>query len=92
MPIVPLSHLYGWSIVVYKMFIIVARTRLIARNPQTQLNQLVQLSEVLDGTDHLRGVAVLVVARRKRRAWLRQRLRHFHLRFLAVFFICNDTG
>jgi len=30
-----------------------------AKNPQTQLNQLVQLSEVLDGADHLRGVAVL---------------------------------
>ena len=32
---------------------------------------LVQLSEVLDGADHLRGVAVLVVARRKRRAGIR---------------------
>ena len=32
---------------------------------------LVQLSEVLDGADHLRSVAVLVVARRKRRAGLR---------------------
>ena len=44
-----------------KMFIIAARTRLSAKNPQTQLNQLVQLSEVLDGADHLRGVGVLVV-------------------------------
>ena len=34
---------------------------MLPQNPQTQLNQLVQLSEVLDGADHLRGVGVLVV-------------------------------
>jgi len=39
---------------------------------------LVQLSEVLDGADHLRGVAVLVVARRKRRAGLLKHFNHLH--------------
>ena len=44
---------------------------MLPQNPQSLVNQLVQLSEVLDGADHLAGVAVLVVARRKRRAGLR---------------------
>ena len=34
---------------------------MLPQNPQSLTNQLVQLSEVLDGADHLRGVAVLVV-------------------------------
>ena len=85
------EHLTG----VHKHFCFFHRFPASAKNPRTQLNQLVQLSEVLDGANHLRGVAVLVVARRKRRAGLRQRLRHFHLaevRHISASFFRNSAN
>ena len=92
-PIVPRSHLYGWSIVVVKMFIVVARTNFSAKKPQSLTNQLVQLSEVLDGADHLRGVAVLVRRRFQRRRSvsipaISRLFRSFH----SLVFLVNHSG
>ena len=49
----------------------------VPEHPQSLVRKGLQPGEALDGANHLAGVAVLVVARRKRRAGLRPLLQLF---------------
>ena len=61
MPIVPKRHSSEQPTVLFQHLTYLGAFFQLPENPQTLANQLLQLGEVLDGADHLAGVAVLVV-------------------------------
>ena len=61
MPIIPKSGISERFTVLNQHFTYLASFSRFIKSPQTLVSQLLQLGEVLDGADHLAGVAVLVV-------------------------------